>query len=58
MEEIDLNELYERIFDLEDRLYQNEDKVAELVLKMCHTHITIGEMEELYEFICRNWKIN
>lgn len=51
--EIDFNELYERIFNLEDRLYQSEDKMDEMVQKLCHTHISLGEMEMIGELV---WK--
>ena len=55
MDEIEMknlmDELYLRIFMLEEQLNEQEDKIEELVQRLIHTHITLEEMEKIGEII-------
>ena len=48
----EIEELYERIFELKDRLYKEEDVKDKLIQLLLHSNIPIGIVEkigELYE---------
>ena len=47
------DELYQRIYDLKDKVYHTEDLIEEIVQQLIHTHITIEEMEKIGELL---WK--
>lgn len=47
----EIEELYERIFFLKDKLYKCEDITEEIVQFLIHSHITLGEMEKLGEIL-------
>ncbi len=47
----EIEELYERIFELKDKVYTEEDKKEVLVQELIHTHITLEEMEKIGEII-------
>lgn len=55
MDEIEMknlmDELYLRIFMLEEQLNEQEDKKEKLVQRLIHTHITLEEMEKIGEII-------
>lgn len=44
----EIEELYNRIFELKDKLYREEDINDELVQQLLHTHITLGEVENIF----------
>ena len=44
-------ELYERIFELKDKVYHCEDIIEEIVQRLIHTHITLEEMEMIGEIL-------
>lgn len=43
------DELYQRIFELKDKIYTLEDEYDELIQKMIHTNITLGEVEKIFK---------
>ena len=43
--ERDNNELYERIFDLEDKKYELQDRIESILDYLVKSHITVEEME-------------
>ena len=45
------DELYQRIYDLKDKVYHTEDLIEEIVQQLIHTHITIEEMEKIGELL-------
>lgn len=47
----EVDELYERIFELKDKVYKYEDLIEEIVQQLIHTHITLEEMEKIGEII-------
>ena len=42
-----IDELYERIYNLKDKLYKQEDVLEKIVQELLHSHITLGEMERI-----------
>lgn len=42
-----IDELYERIYDLKDKLYTLEDTQDKIIQSLLHSHITLGEMERI-----------
>lgn len=42
-----IDELYERIYNLKDELYRQEDVLEKIVQELLHSHITLGEMERI-----------
>lgn len=42
-----IDELYERIYNLKDKLYKQEDALEKIVQDLLHSHITLGEMERI-----------
>lgn len=42
-----IDELYERIYDLKDKLYKLEDTQDKMIQDLLHSHITLGEMERI-----------
>lgn len=40
-------ELFERCIELERKRYELEDKIQEMLDYLLHTHITIGEFQEV-----------
>lgn len=46
-----IDELYERIYNLKDKLYKQEDVLEKIVQELLHSHITLGEMERIGEII-------
>lgn len=42
-----IDELYERIYNLKDKLYKQEDALEKIVQELLHSHITLGEMERI-----------
>lgn len=46
-----IDELYERIYNLKDKLYRQEDVLEKIVQELLHSHITLGEMERIGEII-------
>lgn len=46
-----IDELYERIYNLKDKLYKQEDVLEKIVQELLHSHITLGEMERIGELI-------
>ncbi len=42
-----IDELYERIYNLKDKLYKQEDVLENIVQELLHSHITLGEMERI-----------
>lgn len=42
-----IDELYERIYNLKDELYKQEDVLEKIVQELLHSHITLGEMERI-----------
>lgn len=46
-----IDELYERIYDLKDKLYKLEDTQDKMIQELLHSHITLGEMERIGELI-------
>jgi hypothetical protein len=49
--EDETEELYNRIFELKDKIYNTEDLIEEMVQQLIHTHITLEEMEKIGEII-------
>jgi hypothetical protein len=47
----EVDELYQRIFELKDMVYKYEDFIEKIVQQLIHTHITLGEMEKIVEII-------
>ena len=47
----EVDELYQRIFELKDMVYKYEDLIEEIVQQLIHTHITLEEMEKIGEII-------
>lgn len=48
---LEMEELYERINDLKDKLYTLEDTQESVIQSLLHSHITLGEMERIGEMI-------
>lgn len=48
---LEIEELYERIYDLKDKLYKLEDTQESIIQSLLHSHITLGEMERIGELI-------
>lgn len=46
-----IDELYERIYNLKDELYRQEDIKEMIIQNLLHSHITLGEMERIGELI-------
>lgn len=46
-----IDELYERIYNLKDKLYKQEDALEKIVQELLHSHITLGEIERIGELI-------
>lgn len=46
-----IDELYERIYNLKDELYKQEDIKEMIIQSLLHSHITLGEMERIGELI-------
>ena len=46
-----IDELYERIYNLKDKLYKQEDIKEMIIHNLLHSHITLGEMERIGELI-------
>ena len=46
-----IDELYERIYNLKDKLYKQEGALEKIVQELLHSHITLGEMERIGELI-------
>ena len=46
-----IDELYERIYNLKDKLYKQEDVLEKIVQELLHSHITLGEIERIGELI-------
>ena len=44
---LEMEELYERIYDLKDKLYKLEDTQDKMIQDLLHSHITLGEMEKI-----------
>lgn len=44
---LETEELYERIYDLKDKLYKLEDTQDKMIQDLLHSHITLGEMERI-----------
>ena len=44
---LEMEELYERIYDLKDKLYKLEDIQDKMIQDLLHSHITLGEMERI-----------
>lgn len=44
---LEMEELYERIYDLKDKLYKLEDTQESIIQSLLHSHITLGEMERI-----------
>lgn len=42
-----IEELYERIYDLKDKLYKLEDTQDKMIQDLLHSHITLEEMERI-----------
>lgn len=42
-----IDELYERIYDLKDKLYKLEDTQDKMIQDLLHSHITLEEMERI-----------
>lgn len=42
-----IDELYERIYNLKDKLYKQEDVLEKIVQDLLHSHITLEEMERI-----------
>lgn len=42
-----IDELYERIYNLKDKLYKQEDVLEKIVQELLHSHITLGEIERI-----------
>lgn len=42
-----IDELYERIYNLKDELYRQEDALEKIVQELLHSHITLEEMERI-----------
>lgn len=42
-----IDELYERIYNLKDELYKQEDVLEKIVQELLHSHITLGEIERI-----------
>lgn len=42
-----IDELYERIYNLKDKLYKQEYALEKIVQELLHSHITLGEMERI-----------
>lgn len=42
-----IDELYERIYNLKDKLYRQEDTQESIIQSLLHSHITLGEMERI-----------
>ena len=42
-----IDELYERIYNLKDKLYKQEDVLEKIVQELLHSHITLGEMARI-----------
>lgn len=42
-----IDELYERIYNLKDKLYKQEDVLEKIVQELLHSHITLEEMERI-----------
>ena len=45
------DELYERIFDLKDKLYTEEDRKEEIMSALLHTHLTLEEIDRIGRII-------
>ena len=48
---LETEELYERIYDLKDKLYKLEDIQDKMIQDLLHSHITLGEIERIGELI-------
>ena len=42
-----IDELYERIYNLKDELYRQEDIKEMIIQNLLHSHITLEEMERI-----------
>ena len=42
-----IDELYERIYNLKDELYKQEDIKEMIIQSLLHSHITLEEMERI-----------
>ena len=48
---ITMDELYQRIFDLEEMLHKEEDRFQELVKFLSHSSLSIEDMEKVGELV-------
>ena len=54
---LEMEELYERIYDLKDKLYKLEDTQDKMIQDLLHSHITLGEMKKIGDILNELQKI-